>query len=436
MDALVPQCAQMDRITVRTFQLNKRTIQMANFLDHQGNRFLGLAVLALGLVLNPAHAVVTPSKKPVSNQCVPLGDWVTPESGKIPQQQVIARAAQAEVVLLGETHVNADHHRWQLQTLAALHAQRPDMVIGFEMFPRRVQAALDRWVAGELTEQEFLRASDWNHVWNTDPNLYLPLFHFARMNRIPMLALNIETKLRRQVAEKGFYGVPVEDREGLTRPAEPSQAYMDYLLPIYKQHDRRNKEAGEISQHDPDFRKFIDGQLLWDRAMAQVLQQAVNGSVAPGKPLVVGVMGSGHVLHGFGVPHQLHDLGVKHVSALLPWDSDKSCKQLVAGVADAVFGVLPHVPELIRPQFQRLGIRYEMGRGGAVVLQVEKNSIAEVAKLMESDVIVEMAGLSLQTTEDVINIVRRQAPGTWLPIKIKRDNQDMEIVAKFPPVKS
>uniref|UniRef100_UPI0035B44794 PDZ domain-containing protein n=1 Tax=Nitrosomonas sp. TaxID=42353 RepID=UPI0035B44794 len=107
-----------------------------------------------------------------------------------------------------------------------------------------------------------------------------------------------------------------------------------------------------------------------------------------------------------------------------------------AGVADAVFGVVPHVPELIRPQFQRLGIRYEMGRGGAVVLQVEKNSIAEVAKLMESDVIVEMAGLSLQTTEDVINIVRRQAPGTWLPIKIKRDNQDMEIVAKFPPVKS
>lgn len=409
---------------------------MANFLDHHGIRFIAVSAMTLGLLMSPAHAVVIPSKKPVSNQCVPLGDWVVPGSGKVQQQQVIARAAQAEVVLLGETHVNADHHRWQLQTLAALHAQRPDMVIGFEMFPRRVQAALDRWIAGELTEQEFLRASDWNHVWNTDPNLYLPLFHFARMNRIPMLALNIETKLRRQVAEKGFYGVPVEDREGLTRPAEPSQAYMEYLLPIYKQHDRQNKQAGEISQHDPDFRKFIDGQLLWDRAMAHVLQQAVNGSVTPGKPLVVGVMGSGHVLHGFGVPHQLQDLGIRNISALLPWDSDKSCKQLVAGVADAVFGVLPHVPELIRPQFQRLGIRYEMGRGGAIVLQVEKNSIAEAAKLMESDVIVEMAGLALQTTEDVINIVRRQAPGTWLPIKIKRENQVIKVIAKFPPIKS
>lgn len=392
--------------------------------------------MAFMLAMNPAHAVITPSKKPISNQCVPLGDWVVPGSGKISQQQIIARAARAEVVLLGETHVNADHHRWQLQALTALHAQRPDMVIGFEMFPRRVQAALDRWIAGELTEQEFLRASDWNHVWNTDPNLYLPLFHFARMNRIPMLALNIETKLRRQVAEKGFYGVPLEEREGLTRPAEPSQAYLDYLMPIYKQHDRQNKQAGEISQHDPDFRRFIDGQLLWDRAMAQVLQLAANGSVAPGKPLVIGIMGSGHVLHGFGVPHQLHDLGIKHVSTLLPWDSDKSCKQLVTGVADAVFGVLPHVPELFRPQFQRLGIRYEMGRGGAVVLQVEKNSIAEAANLMDSDVIVEMAGVTIKVTDDVINVVKRQAPGTWLPIKIKRDNQEMEIIAKFPPIKS
>ncbi|MBX3617440.1 ChaN family lipoprotein [Nitrosomonas sp.] len=409
---------------------------MVNFLDNRGNRILGLVVMVLGLAMNPAYAMITPSKKPVSNRCVPLGDWVVPGSGKVSQQQVIARAAEAEVVLLGETHVNADHHRWQLQTLTALHAQRPNMVIGFEMFPRRVQGALDRWVAGELTEQEFLRASDWNHVWNTDPNLYLPLFHFARMNRIPMLALNIETKLRRQVAEKGFYGVSLEEREGLTRPAEPSQAYLDYLMPIYKQHDRKNKPAGEISQHDPDFRRFIDGQLLWDRAMAQVLQQAVNDSVASGKPLVVGVMGSGHVLHGFGVPHQLHDLGIKNVSALLPWDNDKSCKQLVAGVADAVFGVLPHVPELFRPQFQRLGIRYEMGRGGAVVLQVEKNSVAEAANLMDSDVIVEMAGVSIKATDDVINVVKRQAPGTWLPIKIKRDNQDMEIIAKFPPIKT
>jgi uncharacterized iron-regulated protein len=381
-----------------------------------------------------AWANITPAKKPVPKDCVALGSWVIPGSGSTTQQEVIAQAAKASVVLLGETHVNADHHRWQLQTLVALHALQPNMVIGFEMFPRRVQAALDRWVAGELSEKEFLRAAEWNQVWSTDANLYLPLFHFARMNRIPMLALNIETHLRRQVAEKGFYGVPVEEREGLTRPAEPSQAYVDYLFPIYKQHDRKDRKEGEISTDDSDFRRFIGGQQLWDRAMAQVLQQALLKFADKEKPLVVGVMGSGHVVHGFGVTHQLHDLGVRNVAALLPWDSDKSCKNLVKGVADAVFGVLPHVSESFRPQFQRLGIRYEMGRGGAVVLQVEKNSVAEAAQLQDSDVILEMAGLSLKNTEDVINIVKRQAPGTWLPLKIRRDEQDIEIVAKFPPL--
>lgn len=104
----------------------------------------------------------------------------------------------------------------------------------------------------------------------------------------------------------------------------------------------------------------------------------------------------------------------------------------MAGVADAVFGVLPHVSESFRPQFQRLGIRYEMGRGGAVILQVEKNSIADAAKLQDSDVILEMAGVPVKVLEDVTTIVKRQAPGTWLPLKIKRDEQEMLIIAKFP----
>jgi len=409
---------------------------MTNLGKDRTNRIAKVALLLLGMsYCYGAWASIIPAKKPEPKHCVALGSWVIPGVGETTQREVIVQASKASVVLLGETHVNADHHRWQLQTLAALHAMRPNMVIGFEMFPRRVQAVLDKWVAGELSESEFLRASEWNFVWNTDANLYLPLFHFARMNRIPMRALNIETNLRRQVVEKGFYGIPVEEREGLTYPAEPSQAYIEYLLPIYKQHDRKDRKAGEIAYDDPDFRRFIAGQQLWDRAMAQILQQAVAESVA-NKPLVVGIMGTGHVLHGFGVTHQLRDLGIKHVAALLPWDSDKSCKQLVAGVADAVFGVLPHVSAASRPQFQRLGIRYEMGRGGAVILQVEKNSIAEQAELKDSDVIIEMAGEPIKTMEDVITIVKRQASGTWLPIKIKREGVEMEIIAKFPAIRT
>lgn len=404
------------------------------------NSRIGLIILALSLGFGgPAAAQIKPAHKPVQKMsgtdCVPLGSWVAPGTGQVGNPQVIAEAAKKSIVLLGETHVNADHHRWQLQTLAALHAIRPNMVIGFEMFPRRVQKVLDQWVAGKLTEREFLAASEWDSVWNTDADLYLPLFHFARMNRIPMLALNIESRLRRSVAEKGFYGVPVEEREGLTRPAEPSQAYLDYLLPIYKQHDRKDKKKGETGYDDPDFKRFISGQQLWDRAMAQILQKAATEGSSATKPLVVGVMGSGHVIYGYGVPHQLHDLGVKDIASLLPWDESRSCQSLMPGLATAVFGVQVHVSDLTQAQFQRLGIRFEMGRGGAVVLQVEKNSIAEAADLQSSDVILEMAGLPVKNTEDVIAIVKRQAPGTWLPLKVRRDDHELQIIARFPVLK-
>ncbi|SES93133.1 PDZ domain-containing protein [Nitrosomonas marina] len=378
---------------------------------------------------------IKPAHKPARTDCVPLGSWIIPGSGAAVYADIIDQSVKNSVVLLGETHVNADHHRWQLQMLAAMHALRPDMIIGFEMFPRRIQPVLDQWIAGELTEQEFLAASEWDKVWNTDPALYLPLFHFARMNHIPMIALNIEQRLRRLVSEKGFHGVPVEQREGLTRPAEPSQAYLDFLMPIYQQHDRKDRKDGQIGYDDPDFKRFYAGQQLWDRAMAQALHQVLSHSGNARKPLVVGIMGSGHVVHGYGVPHQLRDLGIEDIVSLLPWDINKSCKQLVAGVADAVFGVLPHASgPSEQPEYQRLGIRFEMARGGALVLQVEKGSIAEASGLQSADVILEMAGMALETTDDVINIVKRHAPGTWLPLKIKRDDSETEIIAKFPPL--
>jgi uncharacterized iron-regulated protein len=121
---------------------------------------------------------------------------------------VLNAMAQRDVVLLGETHDDAGHHRRQLQSLAALLERRPDMVIGFEMIPRRVQPVLDRWVAGELTAKEFLEQSEWDKNWNMPAGLYLPLFEFARINRIPMLALNIERTLSRKIGEKGWDAVP------------------------------------------------------------------------------------------------------------------------------------------------------------------------------------------------------------------------------------
>ena len=137
------------------------------------------------------------------------------------------------VVLLGESHDNAEHHRWQLHTIAALHALQPNLVLGFEMFPRRVQKALDEWVAGELGEEEFLKRSEWNRVWGFDARLYMPIFDFARMHRVPMLALNVDRDLVARVGERGWASIPESEREGVGDPAAPSAGYREALYESY-----------------------------------------------------------------------------------------------------------------------------------------------------------------------------------------------------------
>ena len=139
-----------------------------------------------------------------------------------PQQRepraLLAELATRPVVLLGESHDNAEHHRWQLHTIAALHALQPNLVLGFEMFPRRVQKALDEWVAGELSEEEFLKRSEWNRVWGFDARLYMPIFDFARMHRVPMIALNVDRDLVARVGERGWAGIPEPRARGRERP--------------------------------------------------------------------------------------------------------------------------------------------------------------------------------------------------------------------------
>ncbi len=172
-------------------------------------------VKAICLVL--ALLVVGASVRADDGICVGTGEWYDLAGGA--PAAVLDRAAQDTVVLLGEIHDNPDHHRWQLQTMAALHARVGNVALGFEMFPRRVQPVLDRWVAGDYDEAGFLEAVGWNQVWGFDAELYMPLFHFARMNRLPMVALNVDRTLIAAVGEVGWDAVPSEEREGVGDPA-------------------------------------------------------------------------------------------------------------------------------------------------------------------------------------------------------------------------
>ena len=70
---------------------------------------------------------------------------------------------------------------------------------------------------------------------------------------------------------------------------------------------------------------------------------------------------------------------------------------------------------------------------GLRIQRVMEGSIAQSAGLAKGDMILEAAGRALSSAGDLIAIIRRQAPGTWLPIKIRRGSETLDMVAKFPP---
>lgn len=240
--------------------------------------------------------------------------------------ELFAHAAQQDVVLLGEHHDQVAHHRWQLHTLAGLAAHREKLVIGLEMLPREAQPALDAWISGELGEAAFLDASDWHNAWGFDPALYWPILHFARMEQIPLIALNIRPALRRELAAEGFEAVSAENRHHIPAPAAPTTAYRKRLQDVFDAHPMGQNDG---EPNEAAFERFINAQLTWDVAMASALAEAAEEGV-----LAVGLMGVGHL--GDGVPHQLSALGVAAHMAFMPTPAS-GCEPPDTASADALY---------------------------------------------------------------------------------------------------
>jgi len=410
---------------------------------------LSVSLIAASVDRSRAQANSNVSLVQTASACDTLARWIDLKTGRsIDKGELIGDlVAKTAVVLLGESHADVDHHHWQLHTLAALHGGGGNIVIGFEAFPRRLQSVLNDWVEGKLTDQAFLEASEWQKVWGYDAAFYMPLFQFARLNRVPMIALNVERSLVARVGREGWEAVPPSEREGLSDPALASPAYQRALARVYLMKRSMLREAAERlsgsrepnmpepeeavlaeAMKQPQFKRFVEAQLTWDRAMAEALASA-NRKFS--NATIVGVLGSGHVQDGHGVPHQLKDLGVTALTTLIPVSVDTACKHVGTSYADAVF-TLPRSEEALAPARPRLGVLLMQGDGALRINRVVGGSVAEAAGLQAGDHVVRAAGLEMRNPDDLDEIVGRQAPGTWLPLGIRRDGQDIDLIAKFP----
>jgi uncharacterized iron-regulated protein len=216
--------------------------------------------------------------------------------------EVLKDLRTARVVFMGELHDHAGHHRAQLQVIRALHKRGITLAVGLEMFRSDSQQALDRWVAGETSEEEFLR--DYEENWSLWP-VYREIFLFARKHGVKLVGLNLSRKITRQVANKGMASLSPEqlgELPGVRCVVDP--AYRSYI----------QRTLAALAHKGAAFEHFCEAQLLWDTAMAQTLMNFLGTHP---EHLVVVLAGSGHAWH-YGIPRQLRLLGETNLRVLLP----------------------------------------------------------------------------------------------------------------------
>ncbi len=256
----------------------------------------------------------------------PRGQWLDPATGAILETfSFLEKMAAKRVVLLGERHDVAEIHRWQLHVAACLHANRRKIIMGFEMFSRGQQAILDNWVNGAYGGgEEFLEQVNWSESWGYPAELYLPLFHFCRQQKLRMLGINCSRELVRRIGKEGWAGVPETEREGLSPSAPPLPGYAEYLAGMMPHHMVRGQNE-----------RFVRAQQVWDRAFACNIKTAIEE--ANENVLLVGIIGKGHMEYGFGTPYQLRDLGIHDVAILLPTFASGHNSEDIKGIGDGIF---------------------------------------------------------------------------------------------------
>ncbi len=105
------------------------------------------------------------------------------------REDLMLSIQKADFVLGADFHAFSQAQRTHLRLLRRLHSPRP-LVLALECIESRYQQELDLYIAGELSEENFLKRVRWEEHWGFPWSYYKPLLNLARERGLYVLALN------------------------------------------------------------------------------------------------------------------------------------------------------------------------------------------------------------------------------------------------------
>lgn len=314
-------------------------------------------------------------------------------------EDVIKEVSKKRIIYIGEFHDRFAHHNIQFQIIKGIYERDKKIAIGMEMFQRPFQNILDEYISGEMDEKEFLKRSEYFKRWGFDYNLYKPILDFARKEKIPVIALNIEREIIDRVSKDGIDSLSEEDLAKIPSEIDYSdEDYKERLRHIFRMHERSDKK---------NFDFFYQSQLLWDETMAESVDNFLKKN-QDYKMIVLA--GGGHIAYGSGIPKRAFRRNkLSYATIIMDTNVDKE-------VAD--FVIYPKPLEGITSPKLMAYLKEE--DGFIKVVGFQEDSISEKAGLKKGDTIISIDDMGIRTIEDLRIHLFYKKSGDTLRIKVLR----------------
>jgi uncharacterized iron-regulated protein len=243
-----------------------------------------LAAMFVPLLQQPQ---LPPSHPPITiSSYVPERVFDTRAKGFSDFEVMLADLSRADAVFVGEQHDDPNTHRLELAIVEGLTRRGVPVVVAMEMFERDVQPLIDQYVAGTITEEQFLKDS---RPWPRYATDYRPIIEFARAHKLPIVASNVPRRIASEVGKKGMAAIAAlgADRgfaaKDLTCPT--SGSYYDRFVAAMGGHEGANPN-------------FYFAQCVKDETMGEAVAAAF--SKATERVTIVHVNGAFHSDFGEG----------------------------------------------------------------------------------------------------------------------------------------
>ena len=143
-------------------------------------------------------------------------------------QQLAQKLSKYDVVFFGEYHDQGEIHQAELELLQAIHKVKGEkLALSMEMFEVDNQTKLNDFLAGSLSEEDFLATS---RPWPNYKTDYAPLVNFAKENKLAVVAANVPRFLAAHVAKNNASTAGIEEQYLQYLPKHtyaPEGAYKD-----------------------------------------------------------------------------------------------------------------------------------------------------------------------------------------------------------------